>query len=335
VVLVWIEFIICALIIAIAGRKVAKYGDIIAEKTGLGGVWVGVLLLAIVTSLPELFTGISAVALVEAPDLAIGDLFGSNAINLLIIALLDIAYHNGPLLTAASPGGHLRIAGLSMALVAIGAGSIFISIHISEMGIGWVGVYTPIIILLYLFMMWTIFNYERHQQSQVTGAALEYEHVSLRRTYLYFAASAIFVIGAGIWLAFIGKEIAEVTGLGESFIGSLFLAITTSLPEVAVSFSALRIGAVDMSVANMVGSNLLNMALIGIIDLFYWQGPILSAVSESHIFTGIIVLLMSGVLIAGILSRPRRKTPLRVSWYTPALIALCILAVCVSFITGN
>jgi cation:H+ antiporter len=94
VISIWLRFVVCVVIIAIAGRKAAIYGDAIAVKTGIGGLWIGLVLMATITSLPELFNGISAVALVKAPDLTIGDLFGSNAINLLILALLDIAYHN-------------------------------------------------------------------------------------------------------------------------------------------------------------------------------------------------------------------------------------------------
>ncbi|TET87895.1 MAG: sodium:calcium antiporter [Dehalococcoidia bacterium] len=331
-VFIWLKFALCVVIILVTGRKVAKYGDIIATKTGLGGLWVGLLLLALITSLPELFTGISAVALVDAPDIAIGDLFGSNVINLLILALLDIAYHNRPLLTAASLR-HLLPAGLSMVLVMIATVSLLISIRVYDLGMGWVGIYTPILILLYLFMMRWIFTREQRQHFQPSEdiEVLKYESLSLRRTYLGFALAATFVIGAGIWLAFIGKDIAQATGWGESFVGSIFIAFTTSLPEIAVSFAALRLGAVDMCIANIIGSNLFNMTIVSICDLFYWQGPILAAVSESHIFTGLIILVMTGIFLTGLTSRTRHKTLLGVSWYVPLLIALFLLGAYISF----
>ncbi len=329
-VLLWIKFAVCVAIIAIAGNRVAKYGDVIAVETGLGRVWIGVVLLAVVTSLPELFTGISAVALVEAPDLAIGDLFGSNAVNLLIIALLDIAYRGSPLLGVASRGLRLT-AWLSMVLVVFAAACIFISIHFSNLGIGWIGIYTPIIILLFLFMIGMIFNYERHHPSATVEVKLGDESLSLHRTYLYFAVAALFVIGAGIWLAFIGGEIVEITGWEESLVGTLFIAFTTSLPEIVVSFSALRSGAIDLSIGNIIGSNLFNMAIIGIVDLFYWEGPVLAAVSGDHIFTALIVLVMTGVFIAGLTLQPQRKTPLGISWYALALMGVFIVGTYVNF----
>src|SRR3990172_5393858 len=95
---IWLQFVACLAIIVIAGSRLAKYGDLIAEKTGLGRVWIGVVLLAAVTSLPELATGISSVTFVGEPDLTMGDLFGSNLINLAIIAIIDLVHRSGPVL---------------------------------------------------------------------------------------------------------------------------------------------------------------------------------------------------------------------------------------------
>lgn len=325
--MVWAKFISCVLVILFSGRVVARYGDIIASKTGLGGLWIGVVLLSLVTSLPEVFTGISAVTLVGAPDLTIGNLFGANAWNLLKLALLDIMYHNGSLLGAVVRG-HRLTGWLSMVLVSVAAASILISSHFPALGLGWIGWYTPIIILLYLVFMWKIFRSEQRQpatQSTAQRDEPEYAEISSAKVYLYFTISAAFIIGAGIWLAIIGDEIATVTGWGESFVGSLLLGFTTSLPEIVVSYSAMRIGAIDLAVANLIGSNLFNMTVIPIDDLFYWQGPILASVSSTHLVTALVVILMTGIFMAGFYFRPKRF--LRLSWCNVAMIAL--------FLTGS
>jgi len=329
--LVWVKFILCILIIFFSGRAIARYGDIIARKSGLGGVWIGVILLALVTSLPEVFTGISAVTLVGAPDLTIGNLFGANSFNLLNLALLDIAYQNGSLLGAVSPT-HQLTGWLSMVLVLVAAVSIFISSRFSALGIGWIGWYTPIIILLYLVFMWKIFRSEQRQPSPQASdqrAEPDYGEITLGRVYLYFAIAAAFIIGAGTWLAIIGGEIAVITGWGQSFVGSLLLGFTTTLPEITVSFAAMRMGAVDMAVANMIGSNLFNMTVIPIDDLFYLQGPVLASVSESHLITALVVILMTGIFIAGLRFRPKRF--LRLSWCNMALIALFLIGAYLSY----
>ncbi len=331
--MVWAKFILCILIIFFSGRVVARYGNIIAGKTGLGGLWIGVVLLALVTSLPEVFTGISAVTLVDppAPDLTIGNLFGANSFNLLNLGLLDIAYRNGSLLGAVGRG-HRLTGWLSMVLVSVAAASILISIPFPALGLGWIGWYSPVIILLYLVFMWKLFRSEQRQppaRATDQRAEPEYAEIPLGKVYLYFTISAVFIIGAGTWLAIIGDEIAAVTGWGESFIGSLLIGFTTTLPEITVSFTAMRMGAVDMAVANMIGSNLFNMTVIPIDDLFYWQGPVLASVSVSHLITALVVILMTGIFMAGLHSKPRRF--LGLSWYSVALIALFLLGAYLSY----
>ena len=329
--LVWLKFALCVLVIFFSGRAVARYGDIIARRTGVGGVWIGVVLLALVTSLPEVFTGISAVTLVGAPDLTIGNVFGANAFNLFNLALLDIVCRNGSLLEAVSPV-HRLTGWLSMALVLVAAVSIFISSRFSAMGIGWIGWYTPIIILLYLGFMWRIFRSQQRQPSpQVTDQRAEpdYGEIPMDRVYLYFAIAAAFIIGAGTWLAIIGEEIVAVTGWGESFVGSLLIAFSTTLPEVTVSFAAMRMGAVDMAVANMIGSNLFNMTVIPIDDLLYLPGPVLASVSTNHLLTASMVVVMTGIFIAGLHFKPRRF--LRLSWCNLTLIALFLLQAYLSY----
>ncbi len=319
--MVWFKFIICVLIIFISGRKVARYGDIIAEKSGLGGVWIGVVLIALLTSLPELFNGVSAVTLVDAPGLTVGNLLGANMFNLFNLALLDIWYHHRPLLSMVS-STHRLTAAFSLVLAVLVAASIIISIRLDSMAIGWIGWYSPVIVLLYLVFGRILFQTERGL-SMDREAELMYAGESSRRVYPRFAVAAAFIIGAGIWLAFIGDEIASTYGWGESFVGSLFLGFTTTLPEITVSFAAFRIGAIDLGVSNLIGSNLFNMTIIAIDDLLYVKGPILAAVSEGNIVTASAVIAMTLVFIAGFGIRQRKV--FRLSWWNYLLVLLFLL----------
>ena len=322
-ILIWVKFLVCVLLVLFFGAKLSRYGDIIAEKTGLSGFWVGLLLLAAVTSLPELITGIGAVAVVGGRDganLAMGTAFGSNLFNLVIIAIMDIMYRHGPLLSVAGRG-HRLSAGLGILLIAFAGGSILLSTEVWGGAIGWVGIYSLVLVLLYLWGSRRILRFEREQGAEI--GQLRYEKISPRRAYLGFAIAALTIIGVGTWLAVIGDEIATATGWGATFVGSLFLAATTSLPEMVVAFVALRIGARDMAIANMLGSNMFNMGIvIAGDDLFYRSGSIFSVVSRSHVFTAAIAILMTLIVIAGLIFRPRRKTPLRMSWYAVALIGV-------------
>ena len=323
--MVWFKFVLCLIIILFAGTTAVRYGDAIAEKTGLGRIWIGLLLLAALTSMPELVTGVSAAALVGSPDLAVGTLFGSCAINLAILALLDILHRRTPLLNEAS-SAHMLSAGWGILLIAIAAGGIFAGQRFSGLGLGWMGLPSIIIFVVYLVALWQIFRFERsHQPSSPQASSAQYEGISARTVYLRFTLAAIAVIGAGIWLSFIGDEIALVTGWSASFVGSLFLAISSSAPELVVSIAALRLGAPDMAIADILGSNMFNIAIAAPVDLAYRRGSVLSLASNSHLVTAATVVAMSLLVSAGVKFRQKRKTFAVVRWYSVGLIALYIL----------
>jgi len=330
--LIWFKFVLCLAIILFAGTKLARYGDVIAEKTGLGRIWIGLLLIAAITTMPEMATGVSSVVLVDSPDLALGTLLGSCLFNLSILALLDILHRSTPALTEASPR-HIASAGWGILLVALVAGGILAGARFSGLTLGWVGIPSIIILVVYLAGMRRMFLSERnHQLPTAKADSLQYEEIPARTTYVKFALAAAAVIGAGIWLSKIGYGITEVTGWGASFVGSLFLAISTSAPELVVAITALRIGAVDMAVADVLGANMLDIAVIILVDVAYSRGFVLSSVSSSHLVTAAVVVVMNLLVIAGLKARQRRKTFLFVSWYAIALIGLYIFGAYALFI---
>jgi len=332
--LVWLKFLLCLIIILFAGTKAARYADVIAEKTGLGRIWIGLVLLALISSMPELVTGISAVALVKLPDLALGTLLGSCLFNLLILALLDVLYRNGSILSKASRS-HTLSAGLGILLIALTAGSILVGEGFSRLRLGWVGIPSIIVFLLYLLGMWRIFYYERNRIPASSPASpIQYGESSARGAWWKFTLAAAAVIGAGIWLAFIGDEIARVTHWDTTFVGSLLLAISTSMPELVICIAALRLGAIDMAVADILGANMINIAKIVLVDLFYTQGPVLAAVSRAHLITAVVTAAMSLLVIVGIAFRQKRKTFIVISWYGLLLIGLYIFGAYALFASG-
>ena len=319
----WFKFAICLAIILFAGTKLARYGDAIAEKTGLGRMWIGLVLLAAITSMPELVTGISSAAIIGLPDLAVGTLLGSCALNLAILALLDIIHRGTPVLTIAS-SGHKISACCGILLIVLAAGSIFVGERFSGLALGWVGISSIIIFVVYLLGMWWTFRYEQKHPLASSGISGNYEGISTRMVYIRFTLAALAVIAAGIWLSFIGDEIGETTGWNATFVGSLFLAITTSAPELVVTIAALRLGAIDMAIADIMGSNMFNIAIILPVDIFYTQGALLSSVSTSHLITVAGVVTMNILVIAGLLLRHKRKTFGVISWNTLAIIVLYV-----------
>lgn len=318
--LLWFELIVVSAVIVFSGIKLSKYGDVIAEKSGLGRAWIGLILMASVTSLPELITGISSVAIVGAPDIALGDIMGSCVFNLAIIALMDIFHGHDPIFHKAEHG-HILSAGFGVIL--IGLASISILSNQNFPSFFHIGIYTPLIILIYGIGIRGIYYFEKRRIADFIGdltEATQYDHITAKEAGIKYAINALVIIAAATWLPFIGDRLAEETGLGRSFIGSVFIAMTTSLPELVVSISALRIGATDMAIANLFGSNMFDIFILAIDDIFYTKGPILADVSANHAVTGFMAVLMTGITIVSLTYRLEKKAFLRLGWDAAAIL---------------
>jgi cation:H+ antiporter len=323
--LVWLKFLFCLAVILFAGTKLARYGDAIAHKTGLSGLWIGLVLLSAITSVPEIATGVSSAALVVSADLSLGTLFGSNLFNLAILAFIDTCHPSTPILSMVS-SRHILLATGAILLTAVAAVSILAGDALSGIALGWLGVPSIVILLLYLYLIRRVFQLEQDNQSPPSiEESAQYQHTSLRMVWFKFTLAAMAVIGAGIWISFIGDDIAVATGWGASFVGSLFLAISTSAPELVVTFAALRLGALDMAVADILGSNMFNMAIIFLADIFYTQKAILSSSSNVHTITAATGILMSLLVIIALCFRQKKKFGRLFSWYSPPLIILYLL----------
>lgn len=333
--MVWFQFLICVLVITLAGVKLSRYGDAIADKTGLGGTWIGVILLATVTSLPELVTGISAVTYANAPDIAVGDVFGSCVFNLLIIVILDSIYRPTSVYTAASKG-HILSAAFGVMFIGFAGFNILLASQGTNLSIGHVGVYTPVIALFYFIIVRTVYRYESTQVRKFSEAESDrYPRLTLQQAILRYSIAACFVVAAGSTLPLIGKEIAEQMGWYESFVGTLFIAFATSLPEIVVTVAALRLGAVDMAIGNLFGSNLFNIFVLSIDDFLYTAGPLFNHVSLAHAVSAFSAVMMTGVAIVGLFFQPRVRVFRLVGWVSIFLFCAYLLNTFILFLYGH
>ena len=318
-----LQLLAAAAVILGAGVQLSRYGDIIAEKTGFGGTWIGLVLLATVTSVPELVTGASAILLVDAPDLAAGDAIGSCMFNLVILAFLDFR-HPAPL-AATIHQGHVLAAGFGILQLALAA--LVIAAGPASPVVGWIGVHSLLFVAIYVFAVRTIFAFERRRLAavaEVLTGDIKYRDERLAHAVGAYAIFAIVLVVAAVWLPVVANRLVAATGLGASFVGSVFVAISTSLPEVAVSVAAARIGALDMAAANLFGSNLFNIAILGFDDGLYLQGSLLAAVSPDHVITLIAAMAMTATAIIGLTYRAQRKR-FRLSWDALAILAFYVV----------
>ena len=213
--LIWLELLFCLAVIGYAGYFLSRYGDIIAEKTGMSASWVGLILLSTATSLPELATGISSVSFADAPNIAVGDVLGSTVFNLAILVILDALYKRETLYSKAAQG-HILSASLGTLLIAFAGFSLLLDQAGMSPALGHVGVYSPFIVLVYLVAMRAVYSYERRTVSEYTGVSAErYPDVTLRSAVTGYAWAALTVVLVGSWLPFIAKDISDMMGWGQ------------------------------------------------------------------------------------------------------------------------
>ena len=149
-------FIFCSVLITFSGTQLSKYGNRLAELTGLSKAWIGLILMATVTSLPELVTGLSAVVVVKAPDLAAGNILGSCAFNLMILSVLD-AMVKKPIISMVK-SSHL-VTG-SFSIILLGTAGVAVLLVEEIPGLLWFSPFSILIVLLYLAAMRGIFLHE-------------------------------------------------------------------------------------------------------------------------------------------------------------------------------
>lgn len=297
-----------------AGSVLARAGDTISAHTGLGGLWIGSLLLATATSLPELATDIAAVRM-GLPDLAAGDLFGSSMSNMLILAILTLmpgsdlfgkaALSNAPLIalamTLTACAGIIVLAGPEVSFLRVGPGSWLLAI-----------VYLTGIRLV-LRRRGTAGDSDdpgRDGEGPRSDPQPRPDQPSIRRAGFIFAAASVVILFAAPLFASAAGDLAELTGLHASFVGTWLLGFSTSLPELATTIPAVRMRAYDLAVGNLFGSSAFNMTMFVPLDIAQGDQPLLNAVEPVHVVSAIVAIVLMAIALAGILTRTESRSSL-------------------------
>ena len=334
--MLWVQLSLSAAIILIAATQLTKNADVIAFKTGLGRSFVGVVLLATATSLPELGTGVSAVTLIGGTDganLAAGDAFGSNLFNLLIIGIIDLLWRNGSIFSGL--GIRVALVGVLGVLVIGGAASaMLIHSHTDFMSNMIISPMSVIVLLVFLAALFTIYREEKYSVDEASN--VNYSDESLSKAFIVYGIAALVVVGSAIWLAQTGDALADEMGWGKSFVGTQFLALSTSLPELAASVAAIRIMAPELAITNVLGSNLFNMGFVLFLDdLAYTEGPIWTAVSSIHVFTAMLAMIMTMIVLIPMTSKSKLSFGRVITLESILLIGLYVVGSVLVFASGG
>ncbi len=304
-----IKFLFLAFLTVFVAVKLAIYADAMEKKTKLGGLLIGGLLLASVTSFPELVTCMSAI-FINNPNLAIGDILGSNVFNLLIISVLDIVFIKMYLMNKLTKGYIWLILLLILMhiLVILGFNNIFI-FNIS-------------IISGFIFVLYVVFIIFLSNIKIVENKIKNENNIN----YLLFKflAASIMIIILGVLITIQANKIVSMNGfISSSTVGAFLLGITTSLPEVVSVYALVRIGSYNLAFSNIVGSNAFNFFIFTLSDLFI-SGRNLYSFRDNDSFIFVIFgMIMHLIILFSIL----RKKPKVISIYIlPSFLIILLYA---------
>ncbi len=323
----WGRFLACVLAIGYSGYQLSRQGDILAARTGLGRTWIGVVLLASATSLPELITGSTAVIWLDLPDLAVGNVFGASLLNLLMLAIADLFHRPGPVLTAASRGQVLAAA-LAIIILAVATLGVMARSPLNHLVMGHIGLSTPVLLACYLVGMRILYRYQKREYREYLAerqAEAAVAAVSLRWVISLFSLNAGVVILTAMWLPEVASNLAIQMGWQQTLMGTIFVSLATTLPELAVTLSALKIGAVDLAIGDLFGSILFNINLLAIFDLGSFSYPLLLRASTTHAATGLLAILMTAIAAVELVYRPEKKI---LGWLSAGTFLLALLYAC-------
>jgi len=316
-----------------AGTRLPNYAAAISRRTGLGQVFAGVLLLGSITTLPELVTSLSAAGL-GAPHLALNNVLGSAAFNIFLLAVADaVLGRNALTAVVASPATLLQgvLGVLLLATVAAAATT-------GDTPLLGAGLWSTLIFALCLGSLWIASTYETRATWIVAAPAIQQQateqqegqggnSTSLPRALVGLLLLGLLILISGFMLAQLGDLIARRTGLGGSLVGVALLAVATSLPEFSTITGAIRKRRHELAVGDVFGANLMNVAMIFLVDLVYRGDPIFDAAGPFEVLSSLLPLVMCGVFLIGLLER-RDRTFVRMGLDSIVVLLLYFAGLC-------
>ncbi|MFW5871101.1 MAG: sodium:calcium antiporter [Verrucomicrobiota bacterium] len=328
----WLYFAILSVIVVLVGSRLSLMADSLANRFKLSRTWVGLLMLSVITSLPEASTTIGALVKAKSPDLALGNTFGSNVFNLTIIGFCDFMFRRGGILRRTDMRNGVAAA-CTLPVIGLMLLSLLYPWPMSfgplNFGVGSVVVFVVALALFSYLQRFEASQLLEREGGALPGTADPSAEKGTGLLIMKFVFASVIVVASGILLAVTGKQLADVYGLDRSFVGTLLLALATSLPEGVVGYTAVKMGSYDLVFGTIMGSNIFNILLISFADFMYTPEAlgVGNNLGWEHIFTGIMSLLSTALVLIVLLSKSSRPSRRRVapeSWILVGLYLACI-----------
>lgn len=286
--MVYLLYVLLAFFVVFFAIRLSYYVDVLDKKTNVSGAFIGGVLLAAVTSLPELFTALTAVLSLDKPQLVQGDVLGSNIFNLTVIGVLLLLYTKGYKKAKLSNSHFTTVCyGIVMYIC-----TLFAILFQKEIALGSfnLNIMTIVILILYFINVKFMQNDTSVENEEEDACDLSIQQVCVR-----FAIYSILLVAVSILLTYVTDEISHQLNLGSTVAGAIFLGVATSLPELSASFNLVRMGNYNASFGNIVGSNLFNFTILCVGDFLYTKGGIY--IHEPQVLNLIGFGMLSSVLV--------------------------------------
>lgn len=308
---VWLAcFAGAALVIGIAGIRMAGLADRLADRTGWGEAVMGGIVLGMTTSLSGMVVSLTS-ALDGRASLAFANGVGGIAAQTAFLAVADLVYRRANLEHASAEvtslfQSALLVLMMSIPLVAYSAPEVTL-FGVHPCSVILVGAYligARHLSIVRKAPMW------RPIATPETREDLPEESDSgMRRSYgliLQFGCLAVLIAGAGWVVAVSGARISDVTGISQTAIGALLTAVATSLPELVTTVAAVRRGATQLALGGIIGGNCFDLLFLSVSDAAYRGGSLYHALTPGDLFWLSIGIAMTGLLLLGLIVRERR-----------------------------
>lgn len=328
-------FGVAAAAIAFAGTKLAHVADALADRTGMGEILAGAVFVGGSTSLPGIITSVVTAAQ-DYPGLAIGNAIGGLLAQTTFLAVADLTYRKANIEHAGASviglaQATLLVTMLTVPLLAVAGPSMTVW-HIHPASIVLFAIYAFGLRLLVRIKeqpMWSPVETELTQSVIEKRAPTDRDRRSNQRLWTLFAVYAAITATAGYAIGEASIGLVRATGLSETAVGMIFTAISNSLPELVTAIAAVRIGAVNLAVGDIIGGNTFEVLFLAAADFAYTDGTIYDQFSRQDTFSTVLVILMTGILILGMLRREARGVA-NIGW--ESALVLCLYAGSVALI---
>jgi len=285
-----ILYLVVAAAVVFLSVRISKYVDLLDKKTSMSGAIIGGVFLAAVTSIPELFTSISAIFIVpgaESSSMVIGNVLGSDIFNSMVLGIAILFTYKG-FKNAKIGKGHIASSITVVVLYGLIAYATLVPSQYQLVIGGAVNIISILLLIVYALSIKFMSTPDTGEDEEVEDTS----NLTVKQIVTRFILLSVLLIGASIGITYVTDIISSELNLGKTFAGAIFLGVATSLPELSATISLCKLGNYDAATGNIVGSNTFNFIILVLADIVSWHNPIYVKNTQS------ILLIILGVVSA-------------------------------------